>query len=388
MEKRDYYEVLGIGKDASKEDIKRAYRRLARRYHPDVNKAEDAEERFKEISEAYAVLSDDERRWQYDRFGHAGMAGYTPEDIFRNIDFDDIFRDLGFGPFGGFGDIFDTFFGGRTRRRAGPQKGADLRYNLEIDFKDAAFGTKTEIEVPLTETCDVCNGSGAEPGTSPKTCPSCNGSGQISHTRRTHFGQFSTITTCGNCHGEGRVIDNPCQQCNGSGKVKRNRKISVKIPAGVDNGFRLRIAGKGEIGERGGSPGDLYVVIYVRPHEIFERHGSDIFCKVPISFTQAALGSETEIPTLDGNAKLKIPPGTQTGTVFRFKGKGIPNLHGHGRGDQHVKVVIKTPEKLTPEQKELLERFDELSREATASTKGGFFGRMKKDVKDVFGSDS
>jgi len=357
MNKRDYYEILGVSRDASKEEIKNVYRKLALQYHPDRNKSPGAEEKFKEISEAYAVLSDDEKRIQYDRFGHAGIEGrYTWDDIFRDVDFDEIFRDLGFG-FGGFGSIFEMFFG-RMRRPSGPQKGPDLQYDLEITLEEAASGLRTEIDVPRTETCTICHGSGASPGTEPRTCPKCHGTGQLE--RASHlsgYARFIQIETCPFCHGRRTIIDSPCKNCNGTGEVQRTRKISLKIPSGVDTGYHLRLRGEGEAGIRGGPPGDLYVVIHVKPHEMFERKGSDLFCEIPINFIQAALGAEVEVPTLDSKAKLKIPPGTQTATVFRLKGKGLPNLHGFGRGDQFVKVVIRTPTKLTPRQKQLLTEF-------------------------------
>ncbi len=389
MEKRDYYDVLGVGKDASKDGIKKAYRKLAKKYHPDVNKAADAEEKFKEISEAYAVLSDDEKKWQYDRFGHEGMAGYSKEDIFRNIDFQDIFRDLGFGGGGGgFGDLFDVLFSGRQSGvRSGPMKGHDLRYDLEIDFKEAAFGTERKITLPLEVACKACNGSGAKLGTSPKTCPTCHGAGQVAHAKRTPFGQFSTVTTCTVCRGEGKIIETPCDKCHGTGKVREVKKISVKIPAGIDNGSRIRVKGMGGVGERGGPSGDLYVVIYVKPDELFERHGSDVFYKSSITFPQAALGAEIKIPTLDGKAKLKIPAGTKSGTIFRFKGKGIKRLRGYGRGDMHVKVYIETPKKLSREQKELLKKFEALSKKGEGK-EGSVFGQIKKDAKNAFGTES
>jgi molecular chaperone DnaJ len=368
-EKRDYYEVLGVSRDASKEEIKKAYRRLALKYHPDRNKSPDAEEKFKEISEAYGVLSDDTKRSQYDRWGHAGIEGrYTPEDIFRAINFEDIFRDFDFG----FGSIFDMFFGrGERRRRTGPRRGADLRADIEITLEEAARGLKTNVTYPRLERCEVCNGSGARPGTSPRTCPACNGSGQVGYTKKTLFGQFTSVSTCGNCRGEGKVIDEPCTNCRGGGLVQRTRKISVKVPAGVDDGSRLRIAGEGEAGERGGMPGDLYVVVHIKPHEFFIREDEDILCEIPITFSQAALGDEIEVPTLNGRAKMKIPPGTQSGTIFRLKGKGMPSLRGLGRGDQHVRVIVQTPTKLNKRQKELLRelaRFDNREK--------GFFHRM------------
>jgi molecular chaperone DnaJ len=378
MQKRDYYEVLGVDKNASKDEIKRAYRKLAMQYHPDRNKSPDAEEKFKEISEAYGVLSDDTKRAQYDRFGHAGIDWrYSREDIFR---------DLGFG-FGGFDSIFDMFFGGRRRRyKPGPRRGSDLRFDLEITLEQAARGLKTNIKLPRTETCPICHGSRAEPGTAPMQCPTCNGSGQVGYTKRTPFGQFTSVTTCNRCRGEGKIIDKPCQECRGRGTIQRTRKISVKIPPGVDTGSRVRISGEGEAGERGGPPGDLYVVIHVKPHEIFVRENDDILCEVPISFSQASLGDEIEVPTLDGKAKIKIPAGTQTGTIFRLRGKGMPNLQGYGKGDQHVRVVVVTPTKLSEKQRELLEELAKYDRKGISKVnlqKRGFFEK----IKDVFSVD-
>lgn len=371
MQKRDYYEVLGVPRTASKEDIKKAYRRLAMEYHPDRNKAPDAEEKFKEVSEAYGVLSDDAKRQQYDTFGHAGIDGrYTQEDIFRTINFEDIFGDLGFG----FGDLFSTFFGG-SRRRRGPRRGEDLQYNLEITLEQAFRGMQTTIQVPRTETCEKCNGSGARPGTSPRACSKCGGSGSIGTTKRTPFGSFTSISTCPACRGEGKVIDSPCGECRGVGKVRRSRKIEIKVPPGVDTGSQLRIAGGGEAGERGAPPGDLYVAIYVKPHEIFRREGSDIIVDQPLSFSQAALGDEIEVPTLAGYVKLKIPPGTQTGTIFRLRGRGMPSLDGHGHGDEHVRVVVVTPTRLNERQKELLREFAK-HEEKELKQKKGIFDRF------------
>ena len=358
-----------MSRNATKEEIKNAYRKLAFKYHPDRNKAPEAEEKFKEISEAYAVLSDDEKRRQYDMFGHAGIgARYTPEDLFRGVNFDEIFRDFGFGGF----DIFDAFFGRRRARRYGPRRGADLRYDMEITLEDVASGLDREIELPRRETCDFCNGSGAAPGTAPKKCPQCNGTGQIQHTRSTGFAHFVQITTCNACGGKGTIIESPCKSCRGTRMVTRTRKIRVKIPKGIDNGSRLRLSGQGEAGERGGSLGDLYVVVHVKPHKIFQRNNSDILCEVPIGFAQAALGAEIDVPTLDGKARLKIPEGTQTHTVFRLRGKGLPRLHGYGRGSELVRVIIRTPKRLTSKQRQLLA---ELAKEMGESVKvkRGFF---------------
>ncbi len=350
--KLDYYEVLNVSKNASKKEIKRAYRKLALKYHPDRNKSPEAEEKFKEISEAYAVLSDNEKRMQYDQFGHEGISSkYTRDDIFRGADFDRIFRDLGFG---GFGNIFNIFFGGRTRRRYGPRKGADLRYDFEITLEEAAFGLSKDIEMPGFDVCSTCNGSGIKPGTSPKKCQKCNGTGEIRHTQNLGYMHFTEIETCTNCHGKGVIIENLCKECKGTGAVKRLHKIKLKIPPGIDNGHSLRLTGKGELGIRGGPNGDLYVVVHVKPHEIFRRNGSDILYEARISFPQAALGTKIYVPTLNGKARLKIPLGTQSGTFFRLKRKGIQRLGGWGRGDELVRVIVQTPTKLTRTQKKLL----------------------------------
>lgn len=378
MAKRDYYEVLGVDKNATESDIKKAYRKLARQYHPDVNPGnKEAEEKFKEITEAYEVLSDPEKRARYDQLGH---AGFDPNG----------FGGAGFGgqDFGGFGDIFDMFFGGfGGQTRKGPRKGSDLRFDLTIEFEEAAFGAEKTISLPRWETCSACQGSGAKKGTHAETCPRCRGTGQVAHTQRTPFGQFQTIRTCPECQGEGKVIRHPCPQCNGKGKVRKVKQVQIKIPAGVDTGSRLRMAGEGEAGELGGPPGDLYIYISVKPHKYFERHGDDIYYELPINFVQAALGAEVEIPTLEGKVKFKIPEGVQTDTVFRLKGKGIKNIQGYGKGDQHVKIKVVTPRGLTAEQKELLRKLgntfgDEQNKiDETGENKDkSFFER----VKDAF----
>jgi molecular chaperone DnaJ len=362
VKKRDYYEILGVEKDASKGDIKKAYRKLAKKYHPDMNKdnPKESEEKFKEISEAYGVLSDDNKRKQYDMFGHAGIdSRYSQEDIFRTINFEDIFGDLGIG-FGGFDSIFETFFGGGSRpRRRGPVKGKDLHHDLEITLKESAFGTKKDLKLPRIEACEKCSGSGAKPGTSPVECPACKGTGQIKDVRSSSFGQFVRIYPCRSCNGTGGKIEHPCSECNGKGRVRRFRKISVDIPPGVDTGTRIRLPGEGEASSSGGASGDLYVMIYVKPHDTFQREGNHIIYDAEISFAQAALGDEIEVPTLRGKAKLKIPKGTQTHTTFRLKGEGISDVHGRGKGDQYVRAVVKTPTKLTEKQKQLLLEFDE-----------------------------
>ncbi|MDQ8736729.1 molecular chaperone DnaJ [Paenibacillus sp. LHD-38] len=368
--KRDYYDVLGVGKDASADEIKKSYRKLAREFHPDVNKAADAETKFKEVKEAYDVLSDDGKRSTYDRFGHVdpnqGMGGGGGAD---------------FG--GGFGDIFDMFFGGGGGRRDpnAPQRGNDLQYTMTVEFKEAVFGKETEITIPRTETCDTCHGDGAKPGTKPETCSVCKGSGQQEVVQNTPFGRMVNRRACTNCSGTGRVIKDKCTTCHGAGKVKRQRKINIRIPAGVDDGAQIRMSGEGEGGLRGGPAGDLYIVIRVKPHEFFEREGDDIYCEVPLTFVQAALGDEIEIPTLTEKIKLKVPAGTQTGTYFRLKGKGVPKLRGYGQGDQHVKVTIVTPTSLTDDQKELLRQFGGLSGDAVSNDQEhheSIFEKMKK----------
>jgi molecular chaperone DnaJ len=341
-EKRDYYEVLGVGRNATDEEIRSAFRKLAFKYHPDHNHGDGAEERFKEINEAYQVLCDPEKRAAYDRFGHAGAEGVFGQGF------------EGFN-FGGFGDIFDAFFGGMgTTTRQTPRKGADLHYQVTITFEEAAFGCEKEMNISRTENCALCHGIGSKPGSEPSQCPNCNGTGQIRRTQQTLFGRFVNTSTCSRCHGEGRVITEPCPQCRGTGKEKHQRNTSVKIPAGVDDGNRLRLNGEGEVGTRGGPPGDLYVTLSVQEHEFFTRDGDDIHYELVLNFAQAALGTEVEVPTLDGTSRLKIPPGSQTGTAFRLKGKGVPHLHRHGRADQLVTLFVATPESLTDEQRKLL----------------------------------
>jgi molecular chaperone DnaJ len=377
MAKRDYYEILGVSKNATKEEIKKAYRKLSKKYHPDVNKEPDAAEKFKEIKEAYEVLSDDQKRAHYDQFGHAdpnqGFGGFRSDDF-----------DLGgFSGFGGFEDIFNTFFGGGRRRNPNaPRAGADLQYTMTLTFEEAAFGKETDIEIPSEETCHTCHGTGAKPGTKPETCPHCHGAGQISTEQSTPFGRIVNRRTCPYCGGTGQYIKEKCTTCGGTGRVKRRKKIHVKIPAGIDDGQQLRVAGQGEPGINGGPPGDLYIVFRVEPHEFFERDGDDIYCEVPLTFAQAALGDEIEVPTLHGKVKLKIPAGTQTGTRFRLKGKGVPNVRGYGYGDQHVIVRVVTPTKLTEKQKQLLREFDQLSGSSMHhEPHDRFFDKVKKAFK-------
>jgi molecular chaperone DnaJ len=348
MTKRDYYEILGVPPNADDGEIKKAYRQLALKYHPDRNPGnKEAEERFKEASEAYEVIRDPEKRSLYDRFGHEGLRG-TGFSGFSG--FEDIFSS--------FSDIFEDFFGfGTGRRRAtAPKKGADLRYDLTISFMDTVLGKEKEIEIERFEVCGTCKATGIQPGTKKETCAACRGSGQVIHSQ----GFFTLRTTCSRCRGQGFFIPHPCENCRGTGKVKKPKKIPLKIPAGVDTGSRLRVSGEGMEGERGGRPGDLYVVLNVEPHPFFERQGDDVLCQIPISFPQAALGAEMEIPTLNGSKKLTIPPGTQSGEVFTLRSLGIPHLHGFGKGDQHIHVVVKIPTKLNKRQKELLKEFASL----------------------------
>ncbi len=343
--KRDYYEILGVSRSCNESEIKKAYRQLALQYHPDRNPGDkSSEEKFKEASEAYEVLRDPEKRDLYDRYGHEGLSrsGFSGFAGFEDI-------------FSSFGDIFEDFFGlsGGRRRETGVRKGPDFRYDLTISFMDAALGKELDIEIQRLETCGTCKGSGAKPGTRKETCPACRGTGQVSHSQ----GFFTLRTTCARCRGQGSFILHPCEECRGSGKIKNPKKINLKIPAGVDSGSRLKVAGEGGEGERGGRPGDLYVILHVEPHPFFERHNDDILCQIPISFVQAALGEEIEIPALNGAKKLTIPPGTQNGQIFTLRGQGIPHVDSFGKGDQHVQVAVKIPAKLNKRQKELLKEF-------------------------------
>jgi molecular chaperone DnaJ len=353
---KDYYKTLGVDKNATKEEIKRAYKRLAKKYHPDLNKDNpDAEPKFKEINEAASVLADDEKRSQYDQFGTTaenfgghGFGGFNFDDLMGNI------FESGFD----FDSIFDSFFGGSNifgRRRKGRERGADLRYDLEITLEEAAEGAEKTITIPRLERCPDCHGKGGE---GEEECPDCHGSGVLRRTQRTPFGLFSTQTTCRKCHGEGSIISKKCQKCHGEGRVEKTRKLEIKIPAGSETGTNLRVMGEGEAGQKGAAAGNLYVIIHVKPHKIFEREGNDLYVEVLLSFTTAALGGQIEVPTLKGKAALKIPPGTQTGTIFRMRGKGMPSLHGDGNGDQNVRVRIITPKKLSKKQKELLSQFE------------------------------
>ncbi|UJF14800.1 molecular chaperone DnaJ [Jeotgalibaca sp. MA1X17-3] len=381
MAKKDYYEVLGVAKDASDDEIKKAYRKLSKKFHPDINKEANAEDKFKEVAEAYEVLSDSQKRAAYDQYGHAstdpnfggGFGGGQG----------------GFGGFtGGFDDIFDTFFGGgggsRSRNYNAPRQGSDLQYRIHLKFEEAVFGKKETIRYAREEQCETCDGSGAKPGTEPVTCSKCHGAGAVQVERNTPFGRVMTQAVCDVCHGTGKEIIEKCPTCTGSGHVEKEHSVTVTVPAGVEDGQQLRLAGQGEVGSNGGPYGDLYVVFAVEESDVFDREGAEIFYVLPINFVQAAMGTEIEVPTVHGNVKLKIPAGTQTGTNFRLKGKGAPRLRGSGNGDQHVKVTIVTPKHLNEKQKEALRAFAEVSGDTIDGEDGGFFDRMK----DAFNFDA
>ncbi|HEV2122836.1 MAG TPA: molecular chaperone DnaJ, partial [Chloroflexota bacterium] len=345
-DKRDYYEILGITRTAAADEIKRAYRQLARKYHPDVNKEPDAESRFKEITEAYEVLSDQRKRQMYDQFGHAGARGGAGAAGFEGF------------PFGDIGDLFESFFGGDAGSRRGPQRGNDLRLRMDLTFEEAVFGVEREVEIPRWETCLICGGSGAEPGKPPVRCPQCSGTGEIRRIQTSVFGQFVNVMPCGRCRGEGTIVEHKCQECGGNGRKQRQRKIQVTVPAGVDDGTEMRIPGQGEGGDRGGPSGDLYVVFNVAPHPVLRRDGFDLVYELPLNIARAALGDEVSVPTLEGEQRLTIPAGTQHGKVFRIREKGVPRLQrsgiSAGRGDFRVVVRVEVPKNLTARQRELL----------------------------------
>ncbi|RAL25844.1 molecular chaperone DnaJ [Thermoflavimicrobium daqui] len=372
MSKRDYYEVLGVNRNATADEIRKAYRKLARKYHPDVNKESDAEDKFKEIKEAYEVLSDDQKRAHYDQFGHTDPSG----------GFGTGFDGSGFGGggFGGIEDIFDMFFGGTRRNPFAARQGADLEYRIQIDFKEAVFGTSIELQIPKTETCSTCMGSGAKQGSRAETCNVCHGRGQVEDIKNTPWGKIQHSRTCPACKGEGKVIRDKCPTCAGVGQVKKKRKISVKIPPGIYDGDRLRLRGEGEAGLNGGPPGDLIINVFVKPHEIFTRDGHDIICELPITFGIAALGGEVVVPTLEGKANLKIPSGTQTGSEFRLRGKGIPKSRGVV-GDLRVRVRVVTPTQLNEEQREALKQFSRLCGEYIQEQNHSFFDKMRRAFK-------
>lgn len=381
-DKRDYYEVLGVDKSASADELKKAYRKLAKKYHPDLNpgdKAKEAEEKFKEASEAYEVLSDSEKRQRYDQFGHAGVdpqaGGYGGAGGFG-------------GGFGDFGDIFESFFGGggfgggfggsSRRNPNAPQKGRDLQYSVELTFEQACFGCEIELNVNRTESCSSCHGTGAAEGTTPERCGMCGGTGQVRSVQRTAFGSFQSTRPCDACHGTGKIIKEPCKTCRGAGTARKQRKIKVNIPAGIDDGQIISMSGQADAGKNGGPAGDLLVVARVKKHKIFTRRGSDIMCECPITFVEATLGAEIEVPTIDGKVKYNIPEGTQSETVFRLRGKGVPKLHGGGaRGDQYVTIKVEIPKNLNEKQKEILRNFDENVDTAKYNQKKNFFDKMK-----------
>ena len=376
-QKRDYYEVLGVSKGASEDEIKKAYKKMARKYHPDLNPGDkSAEEKFKEVNEAYEVLSDTDKRARYDQYGHAGVepnfgAGGLGGGFDGSFDFGDL------------GDIFCSFFGGgfgggrRTNPNA-PQRGESIRMSIAISFGEAAFGCEKEVTVERYETCDTCHGSGCAPGTSPEVCPDCHGTGTVQVRRQTPMGVFATSAPCAKCGGKGRIIHQPCKDCRGSGMVRKKKTIQASIPAGIDNGQTISIRGQGNAGKNGGPAGDLLITITVRPHELFRREGTSVLCEAPITFTQAVLGAELEIPTIDGKVKYTLPEGTQSGTTFRLKGKGIPSINGRGRGDQYVTVYIETPKNLNKEQKEALKKFAETMGESNYEEQKKFFKKFKK----------
>ena len=375
--KRDYYDVLGVSRNASDEDIKKAFRKLALDYHPDRNKKEGAEARFKEINEAYQVLSDPKMRADYDRFGHAaaGRNGARGFDGFEN--------------FGGFGDIFDAFFGGgfgtRTRTTTSAQRGADLQYSVDVAFEEAIFGAEKEFEIRRVEVCGRCRGSRSEPGASLSTCTNCRGTGQVRRAQQSIFGQFVQVNTCGTCRGEGKMVTQPCSECRGSGRETRKRKLAVSVPAGIEDGTQIRLTGEGEPGSGGGRPGDLYLAVRVREHNLFQRDGYDILYRMLINVGQAALGATVTVPTLEGDTTLEVPAGTQSGQVFRLRGKGVPHLRSSRRGDQLVGVDVETPRSLTEEQRRLFKELSEVlgDPEGAGDHHKGWFGK----IKDAFGGE-
>ena len=375
-DKRDYYDVLGVSSGASDEELKKAFRRQALEYHPDRNREAGAEEKFKEINEAYQVLSDPEKRTAYDRFGHAGISGNG--GVGHGFE--------GSATFGGFGDIFEAFFGGfGTRTQAGPRQGADLQMDQTISFEEAALGVQMTVEIIRTDVCSQCKGSRTALGTSAEQCSTCHGAGQVRRSQQSLFGQFMQVVSCPTCHGEGQVIPKPCQVCRGSGQQRRSRKLEIVIPPGVEDNSQIRLAGEGEAGTRGGRAGDLYISLYVQPHEFFERDGYDLLYELPLSFTQAALGDSVEVPTLRGPVELKIPAGVQNGAYIRSKGKGIPHLRSNRKGDLLVKIRVVTPKSLTPEQERLLK---ELSQSLGPPERDGREANWFDRIKETFGGSS
>jgi len=381
MAKKDFYEVLGLEKGASEEEIKKAFRKLAIKYHPDKNQGDkESEDKFKEINEAYQVLSDPQKKAQYDQYGNTDFGAGGFDGGFNGAGFD-------FSDFGGFGDIFDSFFGGggssSRRRKNGPEKGSDMEYTINLTFMEAVFGVEKEISITRNENCETCGGTGAKAGTKPKTCDKCGGTGQIKVQRNTPLGSFMSMNTCDKCGGKGTIISDPCSECRGSGKVRKNRKVKVNIPAGVDTGNVIPIRSQGEQGTNGGPSGDLYINIRVTPHAVFKRKGFDIYIDSHISFSKATVGVELKVPTVDGDVKYSVPAGTQPGTVFRLKGKGVPRVNGHGRGDEYVNVVVDIPKTLNVKQKEALMMYMEASGEIFEEdgSKKSFMGKIKDSFK-------
>ena len=376
-DKRDYYEVLGVQRGATDAEIKKAYRKLAKANHPDLNPGDkEAEARFKEANEAYEVLSDSEKRARYDQFGFAGV---DPNYGAGAGGFNGGFGDFDFGDLGDiFGSFFGGGFGGSARTRNGPQRGESLRTGVTISFEEAAFGCEKEVTVERVENCEVCKGSGAAAGTSPETCTACNGTGQVQRRQQTPMGVFATTSVCPRCGGRGKIVKSPCKSCGGSGQVRRRKTIKVSIPAGIDDGQIINLRGQGGAGRNGGPAGDLQIVVGVRPHQLFRRDGTDVYCDAPITFTQAVLGGKLEIPTIDGKVEYEIPEGTQTGTTFRLRGKGIPAVNGRGRGDQYVTVHIETPRNLNREQKEALRKFSDTLKEHNYEERKSFFKKFRK----------
>ena len=378
MAKRDYYEVLGVDKSADENKIKKAYWKLAKKYHPDVNPDnKEAEEKFKEANEAYEVLSNPEKRQRYDQFGHAGVdpngfsgggAGFSGFDVNLSDLFSSIFGDFGFSPFS---------TGGGQAAGNGPTRGAHLRYRMNLDFLEAAFGTEREISVRKMEVCDHCKGNGTEDGSTPATCPRCQGSGQINSMQRTVFGQMMTTTTCPECHGSGEKIENACHVCKGSGQVEKEKRLQVNVNAGINEGDRIRLSGEGEPGRKGGPHGDLYIEVHIRPHPVFQRQGNTTYCEVPVTFAEAALGAEVEVPVIDGPMKFKLKEGTQPGEIFTIPDKGIPDIRGRGRGSHKFKVILEVPKHLNEEQKQLLREFDEKSGTHQYEKRESFLDKIK-----------